>query len=356
MNADLSELKISVTKPNRKPALMLAELGMEIVPIEEDEGNVDRYILSDQVAVERRTGSGLLQGIMDKTLFTSAVYLYEHFQVAVLIVEGEVDYTYTRFDPQAIRGALSSMPLQYGVSVLSTPSVEESVQLIAMMTRHAQVGVPEISLTPKRKAVDLPDMQRRVIEMLPGCGMVMARDLLQHFGSVKPIVNGSEEDFRTMRGIGAKKATEMHRVLNAEYESVDTEKNLEDAIEEDYSLLFDHSVELLARQHVIFAEGEDRHIVDLIFLEPEENSIVLVELKRMRLIGEHERQLQGYLNLVTHSDLLRDYLAQGMKVRGVLASIDPSLYYPRGKDVEIRVVDRQATIKVLKRLREQWDT
>ncbi|MDP6042172.1 MAG: hypothetical protein QGG64_26725, partial [Candidatus Latescibacteria bacterium] len=59
---------------------------------------------------------------------------------------------------------------------------------------------------------------------------------------------------------------------------------------------------------------------------------------------------------VTHSDLLRDYLAQGMKVRGVLASIDPSLYYPRGKDVEIRVVDRQATIKVLKRLREQWDT
>ena len=114
MNASLSELKISVTRPNRKPALMLAELGMEIVPVEEDEGNVDRYVLSDRVAVERRTGSGLLQGIMDKTLFTSAVYLHEHFQVAVLIVEGEVDYTYTRFDPQAIRGALSSMPLQYG--------------------------------------------------------------------------------------------------------------------------------------------------------------------------------------------------------------------------------------------------
>ena len=90
MDADLSVLTISATKPKGKPAAMLAEMGIAVVPVAEDEGNVDRYILGERVAVERRTGSGFLRGIMDKTLFTSAIYLREHFGVPVLIVEGEV--------------------------------------------------------------------------------------------------------------------------------------------------------------------------------------------------------------------------------------------------------------------------
>ena len=45
-----SGLTILATKPRGKPAAMLAELGIGILPIEEDEGNVDRYLLSRRVA------------------------------------------------------------------------------------------------------------------------------------------------------------------------------------------------------------------------------------------------------------------------------------------------------------------
>jgi len=331
---------------------MMAEMGITIVPIEEDEGNVDRYIISELLAIERRTGSSFLRGIMEKTLFTSAIYLREHFDIPILIVEGEVNYEYSMFDPQAVRGAVSSMMLQYGVNLLSTPDIEETVNLIVMMTRQEQIGISEISLIPKRKATDLPDIQRRLIEMLPGCGMVMARDLLQHFGSVKRIVNAAEEEFRNVRGIGAKKSAEMYNVLNNEYESVDTERYLEDAIEAEPELLFKQPVALIARQHHIYTEEKERHIVDLVFFDPEANELILVELKRGKLCKGHYEQIRRYLDNAHKSRLLNSFLEKGAKIRGILATVEECKFNPKASDVSVCIVDRKETIEVLKELRK----
>ncbi len=74
-------------------------------------------------------------------------------------------------------------------------------------------------------------MQRRAMEMLPGCGMVLARQLLQHFGSVRRIVSATPDELRLVRGLGARKAADINKVVSAEYEAVDTERDLEDANE-----------------------------------------------------------------------------------------------------------------------------
>ena len=346
-------LAVATTKPDGKPAAMLAQMGIVIRPIEDDEGDVDRYIISERLVVERRTSSRFLRGIMDKTLFTGAIFIREHFEIPILIVEGEINYEHTMFNPQAVRGALSSMILQYGISVLTTADVEETVALIAMIARQEQVGIPEISLIPKRKATDLADMQRRVIEMLPGCGMVMARNLLQHFGSVKRITNASETELRSIPGIGRKKAADMIRVLNAEYASVDTEKNLEDAIEADPCLLFEQPVTLLARQHFIFGDQRERHIVDLVFLDEAAAELILVELKRGKLVAEHEAQLKRYLDRADASPLLAAYLADGVHVHGILATVQACTFTPRDRRITVRIADRKQVIDVLKRLRRQ---
>ena len=353
MDVDLSALTIATTKPDRKPAMMLAKKGIKILPVEEDEGNVDRYIISKRLVIERRTDSSFLRGIMEKTLFTSAIYLREHFSIPILIVEGEVNYEYTMFDPQAIRGALSSMMLQYGLNVLSAKNLEETVELIAMMARQEQIGIPEISLIPKRKATGLADMQRRVIEMLPQCGMVMARDLLQHFGSVRRIMNATANEFLSLRGIGEKKVADILKVLNAEYEAVDTEKHLEDAIEIDPSILFDRPVTFLARQHHIYTEEKERHIIDMVFLDSEAGELILVELKRGRLTGEHYNQLLRYLSNADKSRMLREYLEKGMALRGVLATMEPCKFKSKDAMIEIRFADKPRAIAVLKQLRDR---
>jgi ERCC4-type nuclease len=351
--SDQADIRIRVTKPNGPVALALAERGMRIIPIEEDEGDVDRYLLSECLAIERRTGSSLLGGIMDKTLFTSAIYLRENFDLPVLILEGEVNYEYTAFNPQAVRGALASMVTVYGMSVLSTPDVEETAALIAMLAQQEQVGVPEISLIPKRKAMDLPDMQRRVVEMLPGCGMVTARDLLAHFGSVRRIMNAGQAELQEVRGIGPKKAAEMVRVLNAEYETLDTERQLEDAIQAEQGLLFEMHVELLDRQHYIFTQDGERQFVDLVFVDGQENTLYLVELKRGKLTAEHEAQLRGYLDGAQHSQILKEYLDSGAGLQGILATVKAGGYEPLSEDIRALIVDRERAIQVLKRLRDE---
>jgi ERCC4-type nuclease len=353
MKPDLSTLLISATKPDGKVGKNLAEKGIQIIPIPEDEGNVDRYVLSKRLIIERRTGGGFLKGIMEKTLFTSAIYMRERFRIPVLIVEGKVNYEYSMMDPQAVRGALSSMLLLYGINVIATTDVEDTVELITMMARQEQIGIPEISLIPKRKATSLDDMQRRMIEMLPGCGMVMARDLLQHFGSVNRIANASRDEFLGMKGVGARKADQMHQVLHAEYESVDTEKNLEDAIEVEPKLLFRNKVELLARQLYMFDEDEKRHRADMVFVDSKKKEVILVELKRGALDRAADQQICIYLDRADQSPALNSYLKEGFKLRGILASVEDSNLTPTRKDVSIKIVNRKRVTKVLGEMRRK---
>jgi len=353
MTTDASPLTIWVTKPSGAPSLSLAAMGVDVRTLEEDEGNVDRYVLSSQVAVERRAGATFIQGIEDKSLFLSAIYLREHFETPVFIVEGDVLHAHTTFNPQAVRGALSALMLEYGVSVVSTHDSDETAYLLAMMARHAQLGVPEISLVPKRKAVDLPDLQRRVVEMLPGCGRVTARDLLQHFGSVGRIVAATERELQQVRGIGKKRAAEIIRVLRSNYGAVDTERNLEDAIEAAPWLLFDCEVELVARQHVVTMDQGDRHILDLVYYAPDRDELILVELKRGALDADHETQLKRYFDVARGSALLRDHLDRGATLRGILATFAVSDYVARDPDIDAVVVDANAVIGVLKALRRR---
>jgi ERCC4-type nuclease len=343
---------VSVTKPDGRAAIKLADAGLEVLTVEGEWG-VEWYVLSDRLAIERRTGDGFLQGIVDKSLFNSALYLQENYGLPVLIVEGQLDGDHRSFNPQAVLGALSSMVIRYGMSVLRTQDVEETVGLIAMMARQEQIGIPEISLVPKRKATELVDMQRRVVEMLPGCGMVAARELLQHFGSIRRLANSIPHELQAVRGIGRKRAREVHRVLNAEYRAVDTERNLEDAIEAAPELLFDRPVELIARQHHIYSQGGQRHVVDLIFRDPVAQEVILVELKRGEITPEHRGQVRRYLDHATESEMVRAALAEGSSLRGLLATIAPSHYKPPDPDIAVRVVGRQRTIDVLQALRDQ---
>jgi ERCC4-type nuclease len=357
---DLSDLTVWVTAPDAAPAHLLRDMGLKIEIVQEDEGRVDRYLLSSSVAVERRTPYSFLEGIRDKTLFTSAIYLREHFETSILLLEGQIDYEASGFHPQAIRGALSALMLEHGLSVLMAADVDETVQLLTMMVCHAQVGVPEISMVPKRKAISLPDRQRRVVEMLPGCGRVAARELLQKFGSIARIAKAGPGELRRVRGIGKHRTGEIDEVLNAEYRAVDTERDLEDAVEAAPLLLFDHSMTLLARQHVIITGTEpatrtagERHAIDLVFLDPETSDLVVVELKRGPLKSEHEAQLMRYCENALHSSLLRPYLEAGARVRGILATVTDSNYVPVSDEVTVRIVDEVSVIEVLLMLRRQ---
>ena len=196
-------------------------------------------------------------------------------------------------------------------------------------------------------------MQRRIVEMLPGSGMTMARTLLQHFGGVRRLLNATEEELLAVKGIGAKTARGMIKVLEAEYEAVDTEKDLEDAIERDHSLLFSQPVDLVDRQHYLYSDDEGRQFVDLVFMDVEANEVIFVELKRGKLAQEHQDQLIRYLENARESRVVGGLLEQGMQLRGVLATVEDCKLKARRKNISITIVDRKKTIDVLKERRAE---
>jgi len=345
-------LRVHCSKPQGRIAQLLAAEGVTIVPLEAGNSS-DRYVLSRRVAIERKTTQEFLNSIADKRVFVEATELGESFAVPLLIIEGQELYGTRGFHPNAIRGAISALLIQYGLSLLSTSSDTETAALIRWMATHEQQGVPEISLHPKRKALDLADEQRRVVEMLPGVGMVAARALLQQFGSVERIVSASPEELEEIRGLGRKKAQHIKTVVSAEYGSIDTERDVEAAIERDPGILFRFPVTQVARQHVLFDAAGQKWVVDLAYISEERKQLFLVELKREVLLDEHLLQLSAYLDNVRQSSLFAGLLDAGYRARGILASPAGGSVSKQDKRIQVRTLARKPILRALRAIRDE---
>ena len=118
-------------------------------------------------------------------------------------------------------------------------------------------------------------------------------------------------------------------------------------------LLFKQPITLLDRQHHIYTEEKERHIVDLVFLDSEADELILVELKRGKLTGEHYNQICRYLDNAHKSKLLQKYMEKGTKIRGILATVDECKFKPKDPDVSVCIVDKKQTIEILKQLRNR---
>ena len=145
----------------------------------------------------------------------------------------------------------------------------------------------------------------------------------------------------------------MVNVLTADYEAIDTERQIEDAIERDPCILFPDPVSLLARQHHIYDDVEGRHVVDLVFHDPSAGNIILVELKRSRLEPGHLGQLRRYLDHARESPLVRSYLDAGSSLRGILASPEPGNLKPGHGDMAVSGIDGKKVIRILRELRQE---
>jgi hypothetical protein len=166
-------------------------------------------------------------------------------------------------------------------------------------------------------------------------------------------VAATERELQQVRGIGKKRAAEIVKVLCSDYEAVDTERNLEDAIEAAPWLLFDCDVELVARQHSVTTDQGDRYVLDLVYYAPDCDELILVELKRGALDADHETQLKQYFDVARGSALLRAHLDRGATLRGILATFAGSDYVASDPDIDAVVVDERAVIGVLKLLRQR---
>ena len=184
------------------------------------------YQLSEDVAIERKTNSDFVSSIMDKRLHKQAKELVDNFKKPLMIIEGTELYS-GYIHPNAIRGAIASIAVDFGIPIIPTRSPEDTAAMINRIAIREQTNVKsEIQIRTEKKPLTTWEQQIYIIESLPNIGPVTARKLLEEFTSVKGVINASEDDLKRVEGIGDKIAKRILRVVDSGFKTIKTDRNL----------------------------------------------------------------------------------------------------------------------------------
>ena len=178
---------------------------------------VGDYQVSDEVVIERKTAKDFVDSIIDKRLFKQARELSEEFKRPLLILEGDDIYN-GMLHPNAVRGTLAAIAIDFGISIIPTRNSEDTAAMIKRIAVREQNGEKtHIQIRTDKKPVSLWEQQLFIVESLPNIGPVNAKNLLQHFGSVEKVMNASESELQEVEGIGKKTAKNIRKVVESEY-------------------------------------------------------------------------------------------------------------------------------------------
>ena len=178
---------------------------------------VGDYQVSDEVAIERKTAKDFVDSMIDKRLFKQARELSEEFKRPLLILEGDDLYS-GMVNPNAIRGTIASIALDFGISIIPTRDAQDTAAMIKRIAIREQSGEKtNIQIRTDKKPVSLWEQQLFIIESLPNIGPVNAKNLLEHFGSVSKVINASESELLEVEGIGKITAQNIRKVIDSKY-------------------------------------------------------------------------------------------------------------------------------------------
>ncbi len=189
-------------------------LSMEHLPVGD-------YLVSDRVCIERKTIEDFLSSLIDGRLMEQMSEMRRNFEAPVLIIEGGADiYAQRNIHPNAIRGAISSIAVDFGVRIIPSKDEEDTAfYLIALAKREQVENARPVALRGEKKPELMPEKQRFVVESLPNVSAILAERLLKRFGSVEKVMKATVEELMQVEGIGEKKATQIRQVIESDYKA-----------------------------------------------------------------------------------------------------------------------------------------
>ncbi|WP_227133928.1 DEAD/DEAH box helicase [Halorubellus salinus] len=184
--------------------------------------SVGDYVLSDRVVVERKSVDDFLDTLTggDRSMFEQLGDATRHYSRPVVVVEGEGSlYGRRQVHPNAIRGALASLAVDFGVSVLRTQSEADTMELLSVVAeREQEVDGREVSVHGEKASKTLTEQQEYVVSSIADVGPVTARSLLEHFATVEAVMTARAEDLEEVAGVGTVTAERIREVVGSEYD------------------------------------------------------------------------------------------------------------------------------------------
>ena len=195
---------------------------------------VGDYVLSDRVAVERKSVADFLDTLLggDRSLFEQIGDLSRAYARPILILEGRGLYEERNVHPDAIRGALASLAVDFDVSVLQTADESETGELLrTIASREQSERDRTVSVHGEKSAKTLTEQQEYVVSAIADIGPVTAQSLLRAFGTVEGVMTAREEDLQTVSGVGEVTASRIREVVGSGYEAAASDSDPDADIE-----------------------------------------------------------------------------------------------------------------------------
>lgn len=168
---------------------------------------VGDYRVDGRLLVERKTVLDFAVSVVDGRLFSQCARLAGSGLCPILVLEGSGAMLVGRgFSREALQGAMLTVQLTYGIPVLRTVSPDETAHTLVLAARQVARTEGGLVRRPGYRPRSRRGRQSFVLQGLPGTGPVLARRLLERFGSVEGVMTASVGDLGTVRGIGRTRA------------------------------------------------------------------------------------------------------------------------------------------------------
>lgn len=176
------------------------------------------YIVSDRVAIERKSFSDFVSSMRDLRLFSQLKKLSK-FEKPVLLIEG-FEY-YGTLNDNSIFGAISSIILDFRIPIIWTKDKRDSAQLIYSLAKREQFKEKRgFSIRVAKKPKNLREEQEFLIAGLPSVNSILSKRLLEQFKSPKNIFTAKKEELLNVKNLGERKINRIMEVLEKETKSL----------------------------------------------------------------------------------------------------------------------------------------
>ncbi len=196
----------------------MKKLAKQDVKVRSTRLDVGDFLVSDRSAVERKTTEDFVTSLIDNRLFPQLTEMEEEFTHPLLLIEGGGLFGQRNVHPNAIRGALSSIVLDYEMPILWADDEDETVELLMALAKREQEDKDrDISIRGEKSPQTEAELQKFIVAGLPNVSSKLADRLLQHFGSVRTIFTASETELKKVEGIGEEKAARIKEIVEKKY-------------------------------------------------------------------------------------------------------------------------------------------
>ncbi len=189
----------------------------------------DYYLLSRDpskaILAERKTVQDFANSIRDNRVWDQARILRQAAEQEgvkpLIILEGWLGVLekYTKWNIASILRILDELVLDWGIAIIPTHSQKATISWL--VAKAKSLGRPEEKKVVRLRVEKKPmTLQEKILYVTEGlAGPVIARRLLEKFGTLRRIANAPINELMNIEGIGEKRAEEIYSIFNTEWKN-----------------------------------------------------------------------------------------------------------------------------------------